>query len=211
MLLLFIIFLQPSSASEVETDNRDCVDDANADAKNKIASIDDQFPISRKNCEPDVEKTESEKKITSIGELFPISRINCEPDVEKPEHSKKMARIDELAPITRIKWEPDEPIVEKTEYNDTDQNQPTVDVQIQTEIGKIQSADEDFSDLDSIFDSPREAMIRKELRRKTELQVKHNRLIKSLRKKNARLQKRNDVYKLLINNLSKYIDELQKK
>ncbi|XP_048480627.1 THAP domain-containing protein 5-like [Plutella xylostella] len=62
---------------------------------------------------------------------------------------------------------------------------------------------EDFSDLDSVFDSPQEAKLRKELRKKTALQKKHILKIQCLRRKNLRLQRKLASFKQIIQTLKK--------
>ncbi|KAJ0180308.1 hypothetical protein K1T71_003712 [Dendrolimus kikuchii] len=62
---------------------------------------------------------------------------------------------------------------------------------------------EDFSDLDSVFDSPSEAKLRKDLRKKIRIQQKHRLKIQSLRKKNLRLQKKLASFKQIIDELKK--------
>ncbi|CAH0407115.1 unnamed protein product [Chilo suppressalis] len=61
----------------------------------------------------------------------------------------------------------------------------------------------DFSDLDSIFDTPEEEKLRKELRKKSILQKKHTIIIQSLRRKNNRLKKKIASYKKMIVTLKK--------
>ncbi|KAJ8720456.1 hypothetical protein PYW07_012499 [Mythimna separata] len=62
---------------------------------------------------------------------------------------------------------------------------------------------QDFSDLESIFDSPREAKLRRTLRRKIVLERKYKAIINSLRKKNIRLRKQNISFKCIIKTLKK--------
>ncbi|KAL0881283.1 hypothetical protein ABMA27_001167 [Loxostege sticticalis] len=61
----------------------------------------------------------------------------------------------------------------------------------------------DSSDLDSIFDSPKEASLRRQLRKMMSLQEKHSREIKSLKQKNRRLKKRNATLKNILVDLRK--------
>lgn len=67
---------------------------------------------------------------------------------------------------------------------------------------------QDFSDLESIFDTPRKAKLRRELRKKINLQRKHVLKIQSLRRKNLRLKKKIASFLDIISNLkqNRYID-----
>ncbi|CAG4985045.1 unnamed protein product [Colias eurytheme] len=62
---------------------------------------------------------------------------------------------------------------------------------------------DDFPELDSIFETPRKIKLKKELHRKTMLQIKHFRIIKTLREKNRRLKKTNCNLKSIIKSLKK--------
>ncbi|CAG5041443.1 unnamed protein product [Parnassius apollo] len=62
---------------------------------------------------------------------------------------------------------------------------------------------QDFSDLESIFDTPRKVKLRRTLRRKIKLERKHKAVINSLRKKNIRLKKQNISFKCNIKTLKK--------
>lgn len=66
----------------------------------------------------------------------------------------------------------------------------------------------DFSDIDSIFDTPRKKSLKKKLRNKTVLQFKHARIIKSLREKTRRLKKANCSLRNIIKSLKqeRFID-----
>ncbi|CAK1585248.1 unnamed protein product [Parnassius mnemosyne] len=67
---------------------------------------------------------------------------------------------------------------------------------------------DDFPDIDYIFDTPREIKLKKELNKKTVLQLKHARIIKTLREKTRRLRKSNCNLKNIIKSLKQ---ELNKK
>ncbi|XP_037299124.1 uncharacterized protein LOC115451743 isoform X2 [Manduca sexta] len=71
------------------------------------------------------------------------------------------------------------------------------DTEIETEVY------EEFSDLDSVFDTPKEAKLRRDLHRKNILQRKHILKIQSLRRKIIRLKKKITTYKEIIGNLKK--------
>uniref|UniRef100_A0A2A4K678 THAP-type domain-containing protein n=1 Tax=Heliothis virescens TaxID=7102 RepID=A0A2A4K678_HELVI len=88
-------------------------------------------------------------------------------------------------------------------------NNKTAEVQNNPEIAETNEAqnnaeiDEEFSDLDSVFDSPQEEKLRRKLRRKIALERKHVLQIKSLRQKNLRLMKKVASLQLIIERLKK--------
>lgn len=71
------------------------------------------------------------------------------------------------------------------------------------EIKDSEKINEEFSDLDSIFDTPKKAKLRSELRRKIRIQRKHSLKIQSLRRKNLRLKKKIATLKHIIVTLKK--------
>ncbi|KAF9407787.1 hypothetical protein HW555_012308 [Spodoptera exigua] len=94
--------------------------------------------------------------------------------------------------------------------NDTDQvpNNGQSDATINDEIVELQNKTEfdeenSFSDLDSIFDTPKEAKLRRDLWRKIVLERKHCLQIKSLRQKNLRLKKKIASLKQMMETLKK--------
>ncbi|CAG4989657.1 unnamed protein product [Colias eurytheme] len=72
----------------------------------------------------------------------------------------------------------------------------------------LSEINEEFSDIDSIFDTPKKAKLRRELRRKICIQKKHSLKIQSLRRKNVRLKKKIASFKDILVKLKKerYID-----
>lgn len=63
------------------------------------------------------------------------------------------------------------------------------------EINDNKEINEEFSDIDSIFDTPKKAKLRRELRRRILIQKKHSLKIQSLRRKNLRLKKKIATFK----------------
>lgn len=65
------------------------------------------------------------------------------------------------------------------------------------------------SDLDSIFDTPKKAKLRSQLRRTQILSAKHVRRIKTLQQKNRRLVKKNESLKSILRNLknNRYVND----
>ncbi|XP_073966949.1 uncharacterized protein [Choristoneura fumiferana] len=57
---------------------------------------------------------------------------------------------------------------------------------------------DDFADIDYIFDTPRKVKLKKELHKQAILQLKHARIIKTLREKSRRLKKANKNLKSII-------------
>ncbi|XP_046972227.1 uncharacterized protein LOC124538979 [Vanessa cardui] len=68
---------------------------------------------------------------------------------------------------------------------------------------KDEEEEEDFSDLDSVYDSPQRSKMRHDLRRRIKLQKKHVLKIQSLRRKNLRLKKTIASLKEVIETLKK--------
>ncbi|XP_048484643.1 uncharacterized protein LOC125490210 [Plutella xylostella] len=68
---------------------------------------------------------------------------------------------------------------------------------------------EDFSDLDSVFDTPKKAKLRKQLRKKIALQKRYILKIQSLRRKNLRLKKKLASFKQILETLKteRYIND----
>ncbi|RVE54928.1 hypothetical protein evm_000295 [Chilo suppressalis] len=66
---------------------------------------------------------------------------------------------------------------------------------------------DDFSDIEYIFDSPRKTKLKKELYKKNILQLKHGRIIKTLREKTRRLKKSNSYLKGIIKSLKKELSK----
>ncbi|CAD0199569.1 unnamed protein product [Chrysodeixis includens] len=94
--------------------------------------------------------------------------------------------------------------------NDTDQvpNNDQSDATINDKIVELQNKTEldeedSFSDLDSVYDSPTEAKLRRDLRRKIVLERKHVLKIKSLRQQNLRLKRKIASFKQIIKTLKK--------
>lgn len=95
-------------------------------------------------------------------------------------------------------------IVANNDIPDENISDKILEVPNKTEIDEEKS----FSDLDSIFDTPKKAKLRRNLRRKILLEKKHRLKIKSLRQKNQRLKKKITSFKQVIGTLKKerYID-----
>ncbi|CAG5037615.1 unnamed protein product [Parnassius apollo] len=95
---------------------------------------------------------------------------------------------------------------EKSDDLSQEQNQPQPEAsgcEMDKNVNLSASMTPLSSELDSIFDSPKKASLRRQLRKKILLQQKHSRKIKTLKQKNRRLKKRNATLKNILVELRK--------